>query len=179
MDTGMHPVLQRSRRHLLLLATLVGLLTLAAVRLDQLQRPAPPTPLTQLAPDQLQQAEIHSAGGTLRLERRDDGWWLRAPIEAPMDALRSNALLALLTTPRHQNLPYDPARAAEFGLDAPPMSVLLDNRIRIDFGSEAPLEGGRYVRIGDTIHRINRRFFYYLSGPAEGFVQSSGVAAAE
>ncbi len=160
----------RLRRRNLALATLLVLLGYGVYGVERAQRPPPPVTLTDLDPSAITSAQIRTDYGTIELEKRDQEWRLVAPIQGPVAELRSQALLALATTPVRASLPYDAARAVEFGLDTPPMRVRLGERLEVVFGAEAPLDGGRYVRVGERVQLINLRFYYYLNGTAEGFL---------
>lgn len=108
-------------------------------------------------------------------ERRGQRWWLTHPIESPAvhEAVEAIALaFAYMHEHGTQQGRPDPARAAEYGLDAP----RIVGRIRVrektytfEVGGDIGAEKGQYVRLRETgeIHVLGPSFLGALETPLE------------
>ncbi|MEJ2694895.1 MAG: hypothetical protein P8166_18235 [Candidatus Thiodiazotropha sp.] len=80
--------------------------------------------------------------------------------------LRINQLLAICHTASLERFPT-PADTSPFGLAPAPIQLRLDG-LTLDIGGTEPVNGWRYVRIGDQIHLIADGFYHHLTAaPAE------------
>ena len=90
---------------------------------------------------------------TIRMEKPDDGWIIRQPVEAPADGPTITDLLNALQNLRATAVPSEKPSAADlrrFGLQPPQARMALfqegwDVEKTVAFGREAP-GGGRYAR---------------------------------
>ena len=152
---------RRSLLNLVLSGLVLGLLLLVW----RLQPQALP-PLTPLLPEQI--ALIHlsaTSGRDIQLEKRAGHWWLG---HTRADERRIEQLLGICTTPSLQRFPLPSEGLAEFGLDNPAIRLRL-NDLELAFGTTDPLNGWRYVRVGDQIHLIGDGFQHHLTAPAGAY----------
>jgi hypothetical protein len=128
---------------------------------------APPSPGLRIA--ELQAAEVEhirierSDAPAVRLERDGQGWRLREPVEVAANPFRIEAMLRVLTETSELRLDARELNLAEFGLEAPRVRLYL-NELELAFGATAPLDGRRYLRIGDTVLLIADRHYPLLRG---------------
>lgn len=91
---------------------------------------------------------------SVRLERRDGGWRLVEPVEAPADPSEVNSLLSVMRSPTYDTVDATAVDLAQFGLDAPERTLYYDD-VTVEFGNVNPVTLRRFVRIGDRIVQIN------------------------
>ncbi len=155
-----------SRRTLLNLV-LSGLVLLLVLLVWWLQ-PSPPPPLTPLLPEQIETIRINDTKGReIRLDRQAGQWQLG---QVPANENRIRQLLGICITPSLRRFPAPRERLAEFSL-APPAIRLRLNDLELEFGATDPVNGWRYVRLGDTIHLIGDGFQHHLNAPANAYLQ--------
>lgn len=154
-----------SSRTLLNLLMLAAVLALVAVTVLKpgIEPEAENPPLTTLDSANVQRIEIERGDTVLILERRDGGWWIAGEPTVPADPLQVDLLLRL---PGER--PLRSYAAADLDL----VQLKLDPgqpRVRIDatefaFGDTDPLEGLRYMRVGDRVHLIRDSYQSVLQG---------------
>jgi len=150
------------------LALIAGLLTLLAVQ--DVQNQARGGRLTDLKPELAQRIELQrSAGPLIRLEQRDQGWWMLAPIEAPADAEMVERLLSIAQARVSRVLPADATAAGRLGLDPPRVRLSLDG-LTLNIGELDPIGNRRYVMIGDLVQLIDDDQLPWLLAPPEQFL---------
>lgn len=144
--------MNRSLLNLVLLA-LAALLALA-VYLGRTQTP-PKAPLTPLAPETIREIQIEHLGAeTIRLEKADGAWQLRAPVQARADAFEVNAVLGLATLEVQKTLAPETLDLAQLGL-APPRYRVRFNDLSLAIGGTEPLQYRRYVQQGGAVVLVN------------------------
>ncbi|MEN8167927.1 MAG: hypothetical protein ABFR65_10690 [Pseudomonadota bacterium] len=154
-------------RRILLNLLLSGLILLLALLVWWLQ-PIPLPPLTPLLPEQIDRIHISdTTGREIRLHRQAGEWRLK---QAPANAQRIEQLLGICTTPSLRRFPAPLERLEEFGLTPPAIRLRL-NDLELGFGNTDPLNGWRYVRLGDSIHLIGDGFQHHLTAPASTYQQ--------
>ncbi|NEX16378.1 MAG: hypothetical protein C1943_07060 [Halochromatium sp.] len=150
------------------LALIAGLLTLLAVQ--DVQHQIRSGRLTDLNPELVQRIELQrSAGPLIHLEQRDQGWWMRAPIEAPADAETVERLLNIAQAGVSRVLPADATAAGRLGLDPPRVRLTLDG-LTLNIGELDPIGNRRYVMIGDLVQLIDDDQLPWLLAPPEQFL---------
>lgn len=162
--------LRRSLNLLLAVAVLAG--TGAAWYAGQTQ--SGPSPLTAVEPRDVQTLELAfpgSAGETLRLERRRDGWHFVEPIERPARDGRVVSALTVLAAPRRSCYPVAEHERAEFGLDRPRLRMQA-NDTTVEFGDRAA-DGRRYVRAGDRFCLLPDQFWPLMKRGLDGLADPS------
>lgn len=152
------------------LLALVAVLGLFAYFQPGLEKPSAPPALTDLAISAIDRIRIEDRDGkTVALAREGGQWRLMEPVQLPANAVRVEALLHLAEESSYGQLDATDLDLAEFGLDAPRVRLLLNDRALV-FGTTEPLDGRRYVRDGDTVHLIADRYFHILTGGFTEFV---------
>lgn len=126
--------------------------------------------LTDLDPAAVQRIELErSAGALIRLERSDDQWWMRAPLEAPADADAVARLLRIARARVDRVLPADATALGRLGLDPPRIRLELDG-LRLMLGATEPVSARRYVMIGDLVQLIDDDQLRWLLAPPEQYL---------
>ena len=142
------------RKHLNLLLVTIALGLVVAVYFSR-EKPEPPLPsLTVLNNADINRILIqHSGSPDIRLEKRNNVWWLAAPVETRAETVEVAAILDLAARPSQRRYAIAELDLSEVGLAKPDWSVQL-NDVRIEFGGLDPIESHRYVRQGDTVHLV-------------------------
>ncbi|MBK1643639.1 hypothetical protein CKO25_02985 [Thiocapsa imhoffii] len=137
---------------------------------QELERPRRPPTLIDTASGPPLLVEITRAGEpTIRLERQDVGWRLRAPWDLDADTERVQALLAIREAHLLRSLPADAVVLSELGLDPANLRLRLDTT-EVAFGGLDPIAQWRYLRNDDLVHLIEDQFQHRLIAPPIDFV---------
>lgn len=140
------------------LTALVGGLVILVMVEPGREPPKAPVPITQLAPEAVPSVAIEQPDRPLiRLERVGEGWRMTAPRELRAAAGKIDNLLAVARAESHQRYGIGDVDSAGLGLNEPE-AVLTLGDTRLVFGGTDPIEGRRYVRVGDTVHLIAGRY---------------------
>lgn len=133
--------------------------------------PAPsPPPLTGLTPGQVSRVQIGRAGGTaIVMVRRDKRWRMIKPVRVAANRFLVHSLLGITQADSYGRFAAGGRDLGQFGLAAPSLRLRL-NDLEIAFGGNEPLNGRRYVRIGDTVHVISNLYYQEASGGPAAFV---------
>ncbi|MDZ7803719.1 DUF4340 domain-containing protein [Thiohalophilus sp.] len=164
--------------NLALLVTVIILVLLVSRTPDEPDTPTP-RPLTDLAPDNVNQ---------IRLQRRDQEpvtlykeqgiWYMQQPYHLAANDYRVQALLRLLQaeydSAHHLEEDRDPAR---YGLDQPGASLTYNDSLVIEFGDTEPLSRQRYVRIDDRLYLLADTHYYHTISPATGYLSHAPLPA--
>lgn len=155
--------------NLVLLAVVLGL-TLLVLFEPGLEEPAAPWKLTGLDPEKVQTVHIRRDGQEdIRVEREGDRWRLRQPFGARADRYRMSGLLRITGAESHASYPASELNLAEVGLASPKVMLSLDDT-ELRFGGTEPINGHRYVQLGETVHLIGDFAYYHLIGDYATFV---------
>jgi hypothetical protein len=159
---------KRNLLNLVLLLVVVGLGLLAWLEPG---REAPPAPLKLTALDvaAIDRIRIERPAGLLEMARADNRWQLTAPVTAPANGIRVDAILSVAAIDSLNSQAITGLDLAAYGLAEPAVRLFL-NDTRIDFGNTSPLDQRRYVRVGDTVHLIPDLRYYQLIGGWNGYV---------
>lgn len=150
------------------LLALVIILGLLAYLQPGVKKPPVLPKLTELAVADIDRIRIEDRDGkTIVLARAGEHWQLVEPVQIPANAFRVESLLRLADEPSQGQLDAKELELSEFGLDAPRIRLYLNDR-GFTFGTTEPLNGRRYVHIGDTVHLVTDRYFHLL---ANGFTE--------
>jgi len=131
-------------------------------------QPTPLPPLTPLQAGQIERIRLLGKGREIDLRRHDGHWWLG---DRPANEGRIQQLLGIARTPSLRRIPVAQGRLAEFGLASPSIRLWLDG-LELQFGDSDPINGWRYVRIGDQIHLIGDGFRHHLLAPPTAYLQA-------
>jgi hypothetical protein len=143
------------RWHLNLLLLVLALALVPALYFSREKPAPPPKPMTGLSREALTRVLIHHDGADdIRLEKQAGAWWLVKPVHTLADPVEINGVLELATHESGNRYPVAGMKLAEFGLDKPSWYVEL-NGLRISFGDLDPIQGRRYLRIGDEVDLVD------------------------
>jgi hypothetical protein len=127
------------------------------------------TLLTTLSPDAITDIRIHHNQRETVLHKQDDGWKMTQPISIEANGFRINTLLKLLTATSQADYAVAGLDLAQYGLEKPATSIRF-NDLEIAFGISNPVNGLRYVRIGERVHLIDDSFYPLLSSQTGALV---------
>ena len=165
-------------RNWLNLALLGGmaLLVLVVIYLPGLNN-APPLPkLTTLVPASITHLRIERDGAApITLEKQAQDWMITAPVRMSANAFRVETVLQVAQAESHTRLDATAVRLAEFKLDKPRARLWLGDT-ELAFGTTEPLNGRRYVRVGDSVHLINDTVYFDLIGEFTAFADTALLA---
>lgn len=154
----------------LVLLALVGLLGLWVWH----SQPPAFQPLTALQPEQVEHIAISDLSGRQINLRKRDGIWLSGTSLA--NAKRVGQFLGICQTPSLERFAA-PRDLSAFGLD--PTRILLRlNGVELRVGNTDPINGWRYVQIGEQIHLIADGFYHHLTAPPEAWLETPDARTA-
>lgn len=166
----------RNLLNLLLALAVVGLALLVAFEPGQAPPPAKIS-LTSLTAKEIQHIEIrHGASTPVVLEKQDGQWRLQGLGAVRVSASKLDTLLSLARASSHARYAAASVDRGQTGLDRPELQVSLNDTPLI-FGATEPINGRRYVQVGDSVHLIDDRYSYLLRGDAASFVDSALLPA--
>jgi hypothetical protein len=136
--------------NLLLLHGVVGL------ALNAWKRGNPPTePTFKLSTQSAAAAKkivvVPKKGDGYTLEKRDNVWYLSAPVQARADQTQVQRILDLLSASSKEQLPA--ADLKRFDLDAPMLRVSIDGQT-FAFGTMNPLTQEQYIATGQNVYLV-------------------------
>ena len=131
-------------------------------------------PLTALQPEQVEVIAISDLSGRQIDLRKQDGVWLSGSSLA--NAERITQFLGICETPSLERFPT-PTDLRGFGL-SPPLILLRLNDIELRIGTTDPINGWRYVQIGEQIHLIADGFYHHLSAPPDAWLETPDARTA-
>jgi hypothetical protein len=108
-----------------------------------------------LAPDDLVRLTLRGKGETTVAEKRGDGWLITAPVQAPADEERMQALLREIGAAKRAKVVADDKDFAPFGLDAPEVWVEVEAADgatnRLEIGTRSPFDQSLYVSVAPGV----------------------------
>jgi hypothetical protein len=160
----------------LLALVILGLVLLVVFEPGKSPPPAKVT-LTNLNSSDIQRIQIsRDDKDTVVLEKRHDRWWLQQPYDIAASEGKVDTALELAHAASLARYPAQTMDAAQTGLQQPTLRISLGD-VALRFGTTEPLQGRRYVQVGDTVHLINDRYSFLLRGAAASFVDSALLPA--
>lgn len=163
---------RRGLVNLVLLGVVAGLGAVVYLLPAHRSGPSPP-PLTGLTPGQVTRVQVSRAGGpVIVMVRRDKHWRMVKPVRVRANRFIVHSLLGITQAESHSRFAAGGRDLGQFGLDAPSLRLRL-NDLEIAFGGSEPLNGRRYVRVGDTVHVISNLYYQEASGGPAAFVSRS------
>lgn len=164
--------------NLLLLGAVAALALVAYYQPGQEGKPAPVT-LTALQPDQVRRIHIERRlRPPLELQRTAQGWVIERQPPLPADDFQIKSLTRLASQEAVRSYAAAELDAAALQLDPPASSVTLDD-IRLDFGTLEPLDGLRYVKVGERILLIPDLYQHLIDADYTRFVRRRLFAPAQ
>ncbi len=161
------------RRHWLNagLLGLVGALTALAVFEPGKQAPEI-APLLARRPTQIERIVVEREHQErLIFERRAEAWWMLTPTPGLANAVLINAILQLTALRCEPQYAANPANLKQAQLEPARLRLRLDHD-EIRFGTTAPIDGQRYIQVGDTIRLCPDQAFTLLTSAAGSFLAS-------
>lgn len=153
--------------NLLMLITLIGLVTLVVYK-PGIEAPIESAPLTTLNSKQINHIDIIRVDGTVRLEHRDNGWWVTGDNPISADQHQIDTLLHLSELRPVRSYLSSELDAKQLHLE-PASAIVRLNDIELHFGDTEPLDNLRYVRVGDRISLISDNYQNLLQGTRTQF----------
>jgi hypothetical protein len=163
-----------SKRNLLNLGLLllVGVLVLLVIYEPGIEKPQEPTRLLELEREAVTQIRIERQGQeTVALTRDGGDWNLTEPLAIGASAFRIGSLLRITEQKSLGSFPAEPERLAGYGLEAPRVTLTLNDAVTVAFGDNTPLDQRRYVRLGDRVHLVSDTLYYHLIGAYTTFIR--------
>lgn len=111
------------------------------------------------------------------LEKKDNKWKMLEPYAMPANETEAESLTEMVMAPSQAQYPLKDQDPKPYGLDSPRVSIVFNDKEKLEFGGTEPLKHQRYVRHNDTLHVITDRFYYNLSRPATDFVDHALLPA--
>lgn len=99
-------------------------------------------------------------------------WKMISPEQGAAALDKIDNLLKILRTTSQADYPVDHERLAEFGLKPPEITLRFDD-LKIEFGTIAPINQQRYLRIGEKLHRVIDNFYHHLMAKKERYLKHS------
>jgi hypothetical protein len=138
---------------------LVGVVGMGAYAWHRSNKPAEPSfkLSTQAASAAAKIAVTLKSGGSYALEKRDNVWYLTAPMQARADQTQVQRILDLLAATSKEQLPATDLK--RFELEAPALTVTIDAQ-KFAFGTTNPLTQEQYLATGNNVYLVQS---YYAS----------------
>ena len=157
----------------LALLLLIGVLVLLVIYEPGIEAPHENPRLLDIEREAVHQIRIERQGQeTVALERNARGEWnLTAPLAIAASEFRISSLLRITEQKSLGSFPADSAKLAGYGLDAPRVTLTLNDRFKLAFGDNTPLDQRRYVQLGDQVHLITDVSYYHLIGSHTTFIR--------
>lgn len=156
--------------------TILGLLLLVTglgglvYWLERAPQPKSPPLVPAFAPDRVQHVVIERQNERLEFTRREDGWHMVQPFDAPADAYHLEQVLALPKQTSQTRYAASELDLARFELKPPKATVRLEDA-EFRFGGQNPLNFQRYLQVGETVHLIEDTLFHQLTAPATTWIE--------
>lgn len=155
------------------LALLIGVLVLVNVYQPGKKQEPDGTPLTLLAPSEIQQIRLLRPQQTpVVLEKIGAAWRMSAPRTARASEVRVNELVQLANSRVKVRFPAAPTDLAKYGLDKPLVTVFLNDQ-EIRFGGMHPLESQLYVWHDNQVALVAAATLRAASSPVNDFLNTS------
>ena len=141
------------------LILLIGVIGLGAYVWHRSNQPAEPSyKLSALGANAVSKVAITpKQGGGYVLEKRDNTWYLSAPMQARADQSQVQRVLDLLAATSKEQLPATELK--RFDVDAPSLTVQIDGQT-FAFGTVNPLTQEQYIATGANVYLVQS---YYAS----------------
>lgn len=163
-----------SSRNLLNLVLLVVVATLVAiVVIDPGKKVTPVIKLTALSKSDVHKIEISRPGAkTVVLEKKAGKWRMLKPYAMPANNFKADAITELAAAKAKADFPIKKGENLQrYGLAKPQLSVVFNDKVKLEFGNIETLKYLRYIRKDDTLYLIFDRFFSNISNPPPEFVE--------
>lgn len=152
--------------NLVLVVVVAALALLLVYRPGKQTKPdTPELPITDIKPSQVKSIRIQAKGqDEARLMRGKNGWRLTAPIAFRADDSLIGSVLGDFDETSQTRYATKSLDLSKYGLDKPALKVWL-NDTELDFGDTNPLNGRRYIRVGDSVYLATDSLYDRLTVP--------------
>jgi len=139
--------------NLVLLLLVGGIIVFLNVRPAPKQESGPKQfPLSTVSPDSIARIGVEfPAKAAVRLEKREQRWFLAEPYAARAGDAPVAQILSILSAVSSEKFPA--SDLGRFGLDQPVFRLRLDNE-EFSFGTTNPLDGRQYVAYRDSVYLL-------------------------
>jgi hypothetical protein len=140
-----------------------------------------PAPLTDVTAERIDAILIErERQEAIRLESRGGGWRMVAPVDAPANEVKVQALLQVLHAPSTGQLDPRAHAPARFGLEPPKARLHMSGAgvdLELAFGDAHPLDARRYVLHAGLIHLLPDTTYHHLIAAAADYARREPPAA--
>lgn len=120
------------------------------------------TVAASLDPASVQRIQISRADKEdIVIEKSGNDWIINSPLSIAANPFRINSILSLPSSRSLAQLPANESDLDQLGLQPSAVTLRLDDNV-FEFGTVSPLEEGRYLLHGQTIHVIEDNLFHQL-----------------
>lgn len=147
------------------LLAIVALLALLALYEPGKEKPVAEPRVVDITSDGINTLRIERVNGpTIQLQREQGVWRMSEPLAIGVSDYRITSLLRIGELTSLKQFKATPEQLAQYGLQSPNATLIINGTTRIDFGNSTPIDQRRYLRIGDTVHLITDNYYYHLIG---------------
>jgi hypothetical protein len=167
-----------SSRNLLNLILLVVIAVLVVIVVYKPGKKVEPVvKLTKLTKDDVNKIAISRPGAKrVVLQKKDGKWQMLEPYAMPANQYKVEAVTDIVAAKSAAQYPIKDLNLKQYGLDKPRITVVFNDKNKLEFGGTDPLKHQRYIRYQDTLHLIVDRYYYNLSVPAAEYVEHKLLA---
>lgn len=127
--------------------------------------------LTDLKKDTVSKIHIKRTGKKdIHFAKVNNVWQMTSPYQLPANDFRMDSILRLVETESHSQHDLTKLDKRLYKLDKPEVVVTFDDKISISFGGTEPLDYRRYLQVENTLHLVNDRVYYHVSGKPTALV---------
>lgn len=163
-----------SSRNFLNLVLLIVVATLVLVVIYKPgKKVTPVVKLTDLKRSAINKIEISRYGSTKKvvLMKHGETWQMLEPYKVSANTIKVDAVTELAETTANASYPIKAGQdLKQYGLDKPQVTVLLNDKVKLEFGTIEPLKFQRYIREDNTLYLTFDGSFSNLDVPPSEFV---------
>lgn len=155
------------------LLLLIGVLVLLVIQEPGIEPPQENPRLLGIDREAVSRVRIERQGQeTVTLERNARGeWHLIEPLAIGASDFRISSLLRITEQKSLGSFPANSERLAGFGLETPRVTLTLNDKVKVAFGDNTPLDQRRYVLVGERVHLVSDTLYYHLIGSYTTFIR--------
>ncbi|MDH5785878.1 MAG: DUF4340 domain-containing protein [Chromatiales bacterium] len=162
---------QRNLLNLGLLA-LIALLVLLVLFEPGIEEPTTTPTLLAVAPEAINHIAIQRENqDAVELAKEGEQWWMVKPLRHPADTFRIDSLLRITELKSQSSFAATEKKLAEYQLEQPRASLILNGTMTLNFGGNTPLDHRRYVMYDGRVHLTTDSYYYHLIGSAATFLR--------
>lgn len=158
-----------NKRLILNMVLLLVVVALAAFVYFKNTRPDDTPKLTNLDRDQVKQIVIVRDKGDILFSKQHDRWYMNRPYAIAAEEFRIKRLLDLLDEPVDKAYAVKAVDLQSFALDKPRAVIRFDDT-EIRMGKTNPVNGKRYIQVGDKLYLISENIYPLIASQPSSFV---------